>query len=115
MLGFYGRLGRLGYVLFLAFIGGFYCLGAWMLSGSWQMISQNAFSLANIPAFFLFWIGGGLFWLSFLILWGATVRRLHDMDLSGWWSIAVYLFPVCLLVLCLWPGTRRVNEYGYPL
>lgn len=45
----------------------------------------------------------------------ATVRRLHDMDRSGW-NIFIGLIPlVGSIFLLLWhatPGTRGPNRYG---
>lgn len=45
----------------------------------------------------------------------AIVRRLHDINLSGWWILSV-LIPfvglVTLLVLMFWCPTRGVNSYG---
>lgn len=43
------------------------------------------------------------------------VRRMHDVDKSGWW-IFIGLIPfvgaIWLLVLCLTEGTADDNEYG---
>ena len=44
-----------------------------------------------------------------------TVRRLHDIDRTGWW-ILIYLIPligvIVLLVFALTPGTPGSNSYG---
>ena len=44
-----------------------------------------------------------------------TVRRLHDIDKSGWW-ILISLVPIVggitLLVFTVLDGTRRVNQFG---
>ena len=43
------------------------------------------------------------------------VRRLHDIDRTGWW-ILIYLIPligvIVLLVFALTPGTPGSNRYG---
>lgn len=45
----------------------------------------------------------------------ATVRRLHDINLSGWWILS-FLIPfvgfVTLLALMFWAPTQGVNSYG---
>jgi uncharacterized membrane protein YhaH (DUF805 family) len=69
-----------------------------------------------------------------------SVRRLHDLDLSGWWVLAIWLGPSVVegvviglagnpklgnalsgviglaVVLWLWlsPGTRGTNRFGQP-
>ena len=44
-----------------------------------------------------------------------TVRRLHDIDRTGWW-ILINLIPligtIVLLVFALMPGTPGSNRYG---
>ena len=45
------------------------------------------------------------FFLAFLSLWimrGLMVRRLHDLNLRGWWMLLI----VPLVVLPFWPGKR---------
>ena len=62
-------------------------------------------------------VAQNIFWLFSLIPWWAlSVRRLHDIDRSGWW-ILLWLVPmfgwvVMLVFLCL-DGTLGRNRYGY--
>ena len=46
---------------------------------------------------------------------GRVVRRLHDIDRTGWW-ILINLIPligtIVLLVFALTPGTPGSNQYG---
>ncbi len=53
------------------------------------------------------WVMGTLF----------TVRRLHDMDASGWWALLIPV-PIADLILALVlifrPGTDSVNRFGQP-
>jgi uncharacterized membrane protein YhaH (DUF805 family) len=45
----------------------------------------------------------------------AMVRRLHDIDRSGWWYFIVFIPVVGVLVLIFWatrPGTEGSNQYG---
>jgi len=53
----------------------------------------------------------------FLPSLAVTIRRLHDTDRIGWWSL-VALIPlvgwIILLVLMALPGTPGPNRYGPP-
>jgi uncharacterized membrane protein YhaH (DUF805 family) len=43
----------------------------------------------------------------FLPVLGVTMRRLHDINRSGWWVLLnLTLFPVTLYVLLAWPGSK---------
>lgn len=58
----------------------------------------------------------GLYSLAVLIpTLAVTVRRLHDIDRTGWW-IFINLIPligtIVLLVFALTPGTPGNNQYG---
>ncbi|MBP5788007.1 MAG: DUF805 domain-containing protein [Kiritimatiellae bacterium] len=48
--------------------------------------------------------------------WGVTVRRLHDVGVSGWWYWLYAIPGIGGLVLDVWlllhPGERGPNEYG---
>ena len=75
----------------------------------------------------LFFLGVAIFFLPYLAV---TVRRLHDIGLSGWWYglywlvLSIALVPVlsvdslggivtvALFVATLWPGTRGHNRFG---
>lgn len=44
-----------------------------------------------------------------------TVRRLHDLDRSGWWMLLFFVPLINLFVwiyILLFPGTRGSNQYG---
>ncbi len=103
------RLGRLGYLLRLFPVILLYGLGAllWIMGGKGE-------SLNPIALVFLFF-GSGILLLAFLSWWFASVRRLHDMGLSGWWFLLVMFFPFLVLVLCVWPGERGFNRFGPPM
>lgn len=49
-----------------------------------------------------------------LIVFVMTIRRLHDFNASGWWSLSVIMPFVTLIFLCV-PGSRSSNRYGAPL
>lgn len=43
---------------------------------------------------------------------GLMVRRSHDLDLSGWWTILAILIPFAALYWLLRAGTPGPNRYG---
>lgn len=45
------------------------------------------------------------------------VRRLHDLDKSGWWLLLVFIPLVGPIILLVWfctSGTPGANQYGAP-
>ncbi len=46
-----------------------------------------------------------------LIVFVMSIRRLHDFDLSGWWSLLV-LIPLVPIVLVFIPGRKEANRFG---
>lgn len=64
-----------------------------------------------------------LMFFASILTTGATVQRLHDLNMSGWWlvlflllnSIKVLQFPILLcyfLLLGCVPGSRSTNRFG---
>ena len=46
-----------------------------------------------------------------------TVRRLHDIDRSGWWCLVGLIPIVGFIVMLVWmlsPGTQTDNQFGSP-
>lgn len=41
-----------------------------------------------------------------------TVKRLHDMDATGWLSILVVLIPIAMILVGSFPGTVGPNQFG---
>lgn len=108
-MGFFGRLPRLGYLFRLCIISIFYALGGLLVH---LALPGEGTSLLGLICLFL---GSGFVLLALLLWWFSTVRRFHDMNLSGWWFILAILFPPFVtLVLCFWPGTRGYNRFGSP-
>ena len=46
-----------------------------------------------------------------LIVFVMSIRRLHDFDLSGWWSLLA-LIPVVPIALVFIPGKKVANRFG---
>ena len=61
---------------------------------------------------------GGLWSLGTLLpSLGVAIRRLHDLDKSGWWLLLAFVPLVGGLVLLYWfcqPGTSGDNQFGPP-
>lgn len=70
------------------------------------------FGLAGTPYGILYFV---YVLATFLPGLAVTVRRLHDLDKSGWWFL-IALIPliggIWLLVLMASEGTRGPNKYG---
>ena len=49
---------------------------------------------------------------------GVAIRRLHDIDRSGWWILVGLIPLIGWIVLLIWyirPGTPGPNQYGPPV
>lgn len=74
-----------------------------------DMIYRNAGFLVFLAV--LGWLA-----VAFVLTLSLAVRRLHDMDRSGWF-IALAFIPVVNLGLLIWlafPGTSTANRFGPP-
>ncbi|WP_426533123.1 DUF805 domain-containing protein [Bradyrhizobium sp. McL0615] len=47
-------------------------------------------------------------WIAFCI----TVKRLHDLDATGWLSIPIVLIPLGVILVGSFPGTTGPNRFG---
>jgi uncharacterized membrane protein YhaH (DUF805 family) len=124
-----GRLGRLAYLGYSLLLGLLLALIALiMIWPAYGTPNQNTiFALAFVI-------------LGLIAFWGGlalTVKRLHDLDMSGWHYLwislapsfingvgrAMHSLPVAIfgsalalifaLFLLFWPGTDGSNNYGY--
>ena len=82
-----------------------------MADGSTEAIREFA-GKAAIPL-----LGAALLWNLVLIIpyFAVTVRRLHDIGLSGWWLLLVFvpiIGAIFFLIVLLWGGNRGENAYG---
>lgn len=113
-----GRFGRLSYIAWHSFLNIVAFLAALSLSiifgifslstYSWDYLGTAIFEIANWGSL-LFVLA--YFYFSFVI----TIRRLHDLNLSGWWSL-LSLIPLLnifffIYLLCR-SGDSFYNTYG---
>lgn len=50
----------------------------------------------------------------FFIIYATALltRRLHDLNLRGWWQLPMFLFPISGIILCFLKGTPETNRFG---
>lgn len=87
-------------------------------------LNRQSYLLRSLFLFLLMLVGGALatIVIGFVIIIPAfianillNIRRCHDLDLSGWWSIGClipYLNVVFYLYLMIKKGTTGPNKYG---
>lgn len=129
---FGGRIGRLAYFGY-SLIGGIcigLVIGAVIRGMGFSMTTPSSVPPAVIALFILGFVLNGI--IAFIL----TIKRLHDLDLSGWWTPgymvfhtlltgASFVFPsedlrafalgttlLAWFILCCWPGTDGANRYG---
>ena len=54
----------------------------------------------------------GLIILTFIPSISISVRRLHDLDRTGWWTLVSILLPFVIIYLMAKKGTKGKNSYG---
>ena len=69
------------------------------------VLSQFLISRASLV------IGGYYFLALLLPSIMFSIRRMHDVDRSGWWNICPFLVPLYFLVQ---PGDAGINRFGPP-
>ena len=86
----------------------------WMFA-LYSMIISIIFQIliAILP---IFAILGLLYSLALLVpSIGLLIRRLHDINLSGWWlfiAVVPFVGAIALLLLLCTPGDAKANNYG---
>jgi uncharacterized membrane protein YhaH (DUF805 family) len=95
----HGRIGRLRY---LAYISGSYVM---------LVFAVMALTAALGPTASLIMIVGYIAMLVFYVF--TTIKRSHDMDMSGWMSLLT-LIPFVGLIWVFKSGSRGENRFGAP-
>jgi len=96
--------GRMGRLRFLAYGVGLY-LGLILIT-----LVLGAVAAATRAGPTIAIVGIALYLFGILVL---LVQRSHDMNLSGWWSLAA-LIPLVGLLWVFVPGSRGDNRWGAP-
>ncbi len=100
-----GRLRYFGYTLIAMVACGFVLVAIYLLAlllpaPMGKLIADSSFILVKnvvVP----------------MIVFIMSIRRLHDLDASGWWTLTI-LIPFVTLILLAWPGQRETNRFGPP-
>ncbi len=118
ILGFSGRLGRLRYLVYSMVAMLIFGVLAAVVIGLIAAIGGQPVENPDgnvTPMMVVAYLIVGIPMLILSLMFG--IRRLHDMNLSGWF-ILVMLIPlvsaIFSLALLFWPGTRGPNKYGPP-
>jgi uncharacterized membrane protein YhaH (DUF805 family) len=100
--------GRIGRLRFLAYGLGLYAIfGA--LSVAWGYLAAGTSSVGPVLVV-LGYVGLLAYFVAAIIL---IIQRSHDMNLSGWWTLAAFI-PLVGLVWVFKAGTRGANRWGAP-
>jgi uncharacterized membrane protein YhaH (DUF805 family) len=102
-----GGLGRVRYIAYATVVT--LAMYALMAAGGMAGALGSAGALIGGPLMFAVMIGAAV--ISVLL----AIQRLHDFDASGWWSVAmvVPLVNMILTIALLFvPGTSGANRYG---
>jgi uncharacterized membrane protein YhaH (DUF805 family) len=112
-LDFEGRARRKEYWMFSLING----VIVFVLAGSLIMgiYLRSSHGKSDVPWNFTVFAFLTLFFSVFFLSLAVTVRRLHDVGLSGWWyfiSLVPSFGGICLLIFTLLDSTPRPNAYG---
>lgn len=108
----------MGYIqrLYSGRIGGLAFLVGDLLSlASFWLIDQVVKSLGGGTLVTV--VGIILLLLVFVFVFSVFVRRLHDLDKSGWLTLLALIPLINALlgiILILWPGSHEPNRFGSP-
>jgi uncharacterized membrane protein YhaH (DUF805 family) len=104
-----GRLGRKSY-----FLGGLLMLVVHIyIILNLVQVDRNNREMMAVWGFVLI----GFWFVSLLAVLALTVKRLHDLNLSGAWAILLFIPAVTVIFvvfIMLKPGSRQNNAHGPP-
>ncbi len=108
LFSYQGRINRKVFWLYLLTV----CFSFFILSSLWLVTNYLPVPLGIPIRFLLCIILGELIYTQLPI----TVKRLHDMNHSGWWYL-VFMIPFIGLIIALMScglisGTQGTNRYG---
>nr|HET7859174.1 DUF805 domain-containing protein [Caldimonas sp.] len=100
-----GRIGRLRFLAYGLALYVLFIVAAFVFGFVSAMVGKDSVLMSAL---------GMLGFLAYLVAaFVLIVQRSHDMDMSGWWSIAA-IIPIVGLVWVFKGGTRGANRWGPP-
>lgn len=109
-----GRFGRFNYLAWSILFGLIYIAIVILIATLTPMTLEDLDSDAYLTDFFSLGTFLNLIWIIPFLLF--SIKRFHDRDHSGWWSI-LFLIPLVNiavgLYLILAPGSLHPNQYGH--
>lgn len=103
-LNFFSAEGRIGRLRYLAYATGASFVHNIAVSAMTVALGDSMVLKVVAVAAFI-----ALIWFNFL----CAIKRCHDMDISGWWSLTA-IIPIIAIAWIFWPGTRGENRFGPP-
>jgi len=113
---FRGRIGRLGYLAGLLYFAVAFVAIIIFFAIAGRLTSPG--SVANAGVNTLVFLVGAVLVVAMVVLGvGINIRRWHDLDQSGWFTL-LHLIPgaslVIVFIMLIVPGTSGPNKYGQP-
>jgi uncharacterized membrane protein YhaH (DUF805 family) len=97
--------GRIGRVRLLA-----YSLGATLVFYAvLGVVTMLTVGMGEMAGLLMIPIFGAFMWFSVV----SCIKRCHDTDYSGWWSLT-YFIPFINLIWFVLPGSQGANRFGAP-
>ena len=114
---FHGRSRRREYSMFVLLV-----IAAILLAGIAMAVAKGSFQTqADFSRTFTVWAGFAMVPLIVPLI-AVTVRRLHDLGLSGWWLVALpigaaipaidTLVSLAHVIVMALPGRKGANRFG---
>ncbi len=104
-----GRIGRIRYLAYCMGIGLLAYAAAIPLALLMMAAGDSAGMVISILGMVALWVG------IMVMTWGYAVRRLHDLNQTGWMSL-LFIVPLVNIVFSFYllfaPGTKGSNNYG---
>jgi uncharacterized membrane protein YhaH (DUF805 family) len=100
-----GRIGRLRFLAYGLALYVIFVVAAFLFGFVSAMVGRDSALMSALAV-----LGFVAYLFAAIVL---IVQRSHDMDMSGWWSIAA-LIPIVGLVWVFKGGTRGANRWGAP-
>jgi uncharacterized membrane protein YhaH (DUF805 family) len=82
----------------------------WIAIGNLGPVLENSGTVTDL----LSWLSVAYVLATFLPALGVLVRRLHDVDRSGWWALLAFapITDLVILIFAIQDGTPGANRYG---